>query len=67
MLELQDQTSEGVNLLLGLAKDAGLEVKGTQDVCQRRPPFEEIAPIGESLVGQFFLIVLVRDLTDNLL
>ena len=46
MLELEDKPTEGIDLLLGLAEGALLEVERTQDVRQRRPSLEEIAPVG---------------------
>ena len=46
LLELKDESTEGVDLLLGLAEGALLEVERTQDVRQRRPSLEEIAPVG---------------------
>ena len=46
MLELEDEPTEGIDLLLGLAEGALLEVKRTQDVRQGRTPIEEIAPVG---------------------
>ena len=40
MLELEDEPTEGIDLLLGLAEGALLEVERTQDVRQRRPSLE---------------------------
>jgi len=46
LLELEDEPTEGIDLLLGLAEGTLLEVERTQDVRQRRPSLEEIAPVG---------------------
>ena len=46
LLELEDEPTEGIDLLLGLAEGTLLEVERTQDVRQRRTPIEEIAPVG---------------------
>ena len=46
LLELEDEPTEGIDLLLGLAKGTLLKVERTQDVRQGRPSLEEIAPVG---------------------
>lgn len=46
LLELEDEPTEGIDLLLGLAEGTLLEVERTQDVRQRCPSLEEIAPVG---------------------
>ncbi len=44
LLELEDEPTEGIDLLLSLAEGTLLEVERTQDVRQRRIPIEETAP-----------------------